>query len=212
MGSALPISEHTLASKQLARSIFTTGCLELGTFRLSPHDTRTVDHYFYLRQLFGDPGATQLVFSKFWQLANGIKFQHFGEVSSGIGPIAALMANDLNRQLIRFNLHGFNGHNRHVDGHFQPGDTVLLVEDIIVTGTTSLQICELAESAGLKIAAIIALLDCEAGGPDLLNDHGYRVRIAYQSSQLLQYFRELGFITPKTDTALSQPSATPATL
>jgi orotate phosphoribosyltransferase len=58
-----------------------------------------------------------------------------------------------------------HGLGRQVEGNVKSGDRVIIVEDVITTGGSSIKAIEAAERHGLKILAIIALLDrCEEGG------------------------------------------------
>jgi orotate phosphoribosyltransferase len=49
-------------------------------------------------------------------------------------------------------------------GHLSPGSPVVIVEDVVTTGGSSLLAVERAEQAGLQPARILALVDrCEGG-------------------------------------------------
>ncbi|AGY60124.1 orotate phosphoribosyltransferase [Gloeobacter kilaueensis] len=54
------------------------------------------------------------------------------------------------------------------------GSTVAIVDDVVTTGASGLLAAEKAEAAGLKVAAILALVDRRQGGGELYAERGYR--------------------------------------
>jgi len=53
------------------------------------------------------------------------------------------------------------------------GSPVLIVEDVITKGGATLKSIEIAESAGCRVAKVIALLDRHAGGSEEVRRRGY---------------------------------------
>lgn len=56
-----------------------------------------------------------------------------------------------------------------VEGTFEPGQTVLLLEDVITTGGSTLKALAALRSVGLQPFAVVGVLDREQGGVDLIN-------------------------------------------
>ena len=82
-----------------------------------------------------------------------------------------------------------------VEGAFQPGETVAVIDDLITTGGSKLAAIKPLEAAGLKVRDIVVLLDREQGGREELAEHGYRLHAALTLSQLLSVLRQQGRIT-----------------
>jgi orotate phosphoribosyltransferase len=57
-----------------------------------------------------------------------------------------------------------HGTGKLVEGGFQPGDGVVLVEDVITSGGSSLKAMAALRDAGLVVKAVVAVLDREEGG------------------------------------------------
>lgn len=57
-----------------------------------------------------------------------------------------------------------HGTGKLVEGGFQPGDGVILIEDVITSGGSSLKAIAALRSAGLEVKAVVAVLDREEGG------------------------------------------------
>lgn len=67
-----------------------------------------------------------------------------------------------------------HGTNKYVEGPVKPGDTAVIVEDVVTTGGSSLQAIERAEAFGLKIVGVLAIIDRMEGGAQAFRDKGYK--------------------------------------
>lgn len=62
-----------------------------------------------------------------------------------------------------------------IEGPFQRGDRVAIVEDVITTGASALRAIDAVTKAGGHIAGVLALLDREEGGRAAIEHAGYLV-------------------------------------
>ena len=69
-----------------------------------------------------------------------------------------------------------HGKGRDVEGPVRPGDTAVIVEDVVTTGGSSLQAIEKVEAAGLKVQGVIAIIDRLEGGREAFAQRGYELR------------------------------------
>jgi orotate phosphoribosyltransferase len=67
-----------------------------------------------------------------------------------------------------------HGTNQYVEGPVKPGDTAVIVEDVVTTGGSSLQAIERAETFGLKILGVLAIIDRMEGGAEAFTARGYK--------------------------------------
>jgi orotate phosphoribosyltransferase len=67
-----------------------------------------------------------------------------------------------------------HGTNQYVEGPVKPGDTAVIVEDVVTTGGSSLQAIERAETFGLKILGVLAIIDRMEGGAEAFTQRGYK--------------------------------------
>ncbi len=83
-----------------------------------------------------------------------------------------------------------HGKNRWVEGgkNLRAGMNVLILEDVVTTGGSSLKAVEVTEKEGLKVKGVIALLDRLEGGREAIEAKGY----LFQSLFTLDDLRELG--------------------
>jgi orotate phosphoribosyltransferase len=66
-----------------------------------------------------------------------------------------------------------HGTNKYVEGPVGAGDEVVIVEDVVTTGGSSLQAIERVEAMGLKVRKVIAIIDRMEGGKQAFADRGY---------------------------------------
>jgi orotate phosphoribosyltransferase len=68
-----------------------------------------------------------------------------------------------------------HGTNQYIEGPVKPGDTAVIVEDVVTTGGSSLQAIQRAEQFGLKILGVLAIIDRMEGGAEAFAQRGYRL-------------------------------------
>ena len=76
-----------------------------------------------------------------------------------------------------------HGTRRAIEGSFEPGETTLLVDDLITRGDSKLEATVPLEAAGLEVRDILVLIDREQGGLE-------EVRMVLFSQPDLDAYRE----------------------
>ena len=66
-----------------------------------------------------------------------------------------------------------HGKGQAVEGPVKPGESCVILEDVVTTGGSSLAAIEKAEEFGLKVQGVLALVDRLEGGQELLAERGY---------------------------------------
>ncbi len=70
-----------------------------------------------------------------------------------------------------------------VEGDIEPGNKVVIIEDVITTGGSTIQALDAAEEFGLNILKVVALLDREEGGKQNIEKRVADVETIYTLSQ-----------------------------
>ena len=78
-----------------------------------------------------------------------------------------------------------HGAGKLIEGPFQAGDQVVVVEDVITTGGSALKAVEAVRAAGGRILGVLALVDREEGGREALEAAGLTVISLVTASDLL---------------------------
>ena len=72
-----------------------------------------------------------------------------------------------------------------IEGIFAPGNRVVIVEDVVTTGGSTLRTVKSVEEEGGKIIKIIALVDREEGGKESIQNEGYDFEAIFRKSEIL---------------------------
>ena len=76
-----------------------------------------------------------------------------------------------------------------VEGIFEPGEWVILVEDVVTTGISSTKAIEALQAAGLQVSGIVAVLDREEGGQEAFEALGIPFKALYTLQELVALSR-----------------------
>ena len=77
-----------------------------------------------------------------------------------------------------------HGAGRLVEGGFQPGMPVVIVEDVITTGESALRAVQAIREGGGRILGVLALVDREEGGRERIEQEGLAVAAMFRASEL----------------------------
>jgi orotate phosphoribosyltransferase len=96
---------------------------------------------------------------------------------------AASLACRLPFVIVRDEAKGYGTANR-LEGVFEPGDRVCLVEDIVTSGGAAVGTVEALREAGLECGTAICVVDREEGGADALARHAVRLWPIFRAGDL----------------------------
>ncbi|MCS7303793.1 MAG: orotate phosphoribosyltransferase [Thermoguttaceae bacterium] len=154
--------------------------LRFGDFVLT--SGRRASYYLDAKQVTLDPEGARLVAGGLLELlAKGEWPDAIGGMSIGADPItasvvvlSAIQGRPLRGFMVRKEPKG-HGTGQYIEGPVQPGDRVAIVEDVVTTGGSGLQAIERAESYGLKVIRVLAIVDRMEGGTEAFSQRGYRL-------------------------------------
>jgi orotate phosphoribosyltransferase len=98
---------------------------------------------------------------------------------------AASLASGLPFLIVRKEAKEYGTGNR-LEGMFEPGDCVCLVEDVVTSGGAAVAAIEALREAGLTCRTAVCVVDREEGGVDALARVAVRLRPLFRASQLLE--------------------------
>ena len=91
-----------------------------------------------------------------------------------VGGMLVLSERDLVGVLVRKEAKG-HGTQNFIEGPLKPGMKVLVVEDVVTTGGSSLKAIERLEAFGAEIAGVLAIVDRMEGGREAFEAAGHRM-------------------------------------
>jgi orotate phosphoribosyltransferase len=78
------------------------------------------------------------------------------------------------------------GTEKRLEGAFEPGERVCLVEDVVTSGGAAIEAVQALREAGLECRTAVCVVDREEGGADALARHAVRLRALFRASELLE--------------------------
>lgn len=80
-----------------------------------------------------------------------------------------------------------HGTGNYIEGknNLEPGAVVALVEDVVTTGGTLLQVIERVENEGFRVGLVVTIVDRQEGGAEALATHGYPLKAVFTREQLI---------------------------
>lgn len=152
--------------------------LKFGDFTLA--SGKRAKYYLDGKQVTLDATGARLIGEGMLDLMMPGLPQAVGGMSIGADPITAAIITiaglhdlPLAGFMVRKEAKG-HGTNQYLEGPVKPGDEVVIVEDVVTTGGSSLLAIERAEAYGLKVTAVLAIVDRMEGGADAFRQRGYR--------------------------------------
>jgi orotate phosphoribosyltransferase len=78
------------------------------------------------------------------------------------------------------------GTGRRIEGCFEAGRRVIVIEDAITSGASAIEACSAVEAEGGEILGVLAVVDRESGGRAAIAQRGYQVITLFGVSELLR--------------------------
>ena len=173
----------------LLKSILLEKSVRTGTFTLA--SGKVSDLYVDCRMTALDPVGATLVGALGWKLVKEDILPRFPEVAAdpislAVGMTSALEGAEKKLQVFTVRKEPKDhGRGRRIEGNFQAGDTVVVVDDVITTGGSTLKAIDAIEAEGGRVAAALVLLDREEGGRQAIEERGIPVYPLYTRTSLL---------------------------
>ncbi|XP_011314992.1 uridine 5'-monophosphate synthase [Fopius arisanus] len=90
------------------------------------------------------------------------------------------------------------GTKKMIEGNFKHGDTCVIIEDVVTSGSSILETVRDLKNEGLQITQTLVILDRQQGGRKNIEKSGIKMQSLYTLTQLLEYLLEANKITSET--------------
>jgi uridine monophosphate synthetase len=117
---------------------------------------------------------------------DGVSYEHIAGVPYGGISLAVGLGINHNKSVVipRTNKKQY-GNKKDIEGIYEIGDTILLIEDTVTSGVSVLETIKKIEKNGCLVENVIVLLDREEGGVETIRDAGYQVETVFQINKVL---------------------------
>ena len=167
-------------SKPALMAIVREKALQLGTFKLA--SGKMSNYYLDCRKITLDSAGANLIADGILELLARDWPDAVGGMAIGADPISAAIITVSGRE--GRPLKGFivrkeakqHGTGRDLEGPVVAGERVVIVEDVVTSGGSSLAAIEKAEAFGLQVIGVMAIIDRLEGGAAALAAKGYQLQ------------------------------------
>eukprot|EP00062_Callorhinchus_milii_P005763 gi/632945579/ref/XP_007888136.1/ PREDICTED: uridine 5'-monophosphate synthase [Callorhinchus milii] len=153
--------------------------------------------YFDLRVIVSYPDLMNQVSDVLWQVAKkaGVKCDSVCGVPYTALPLATIISSSTGiPMLIRRKEAKDYGTKRLVEGAITPGETCLIIEDVVTSGLSVLETADVLHKEGLNVTDAVVLMDREQGGRAKLEEEGIRLHSFCSLYKLLDILHSHGKI------------------
>ncbi len=126
-----------------------------------------------------------------WEKAKRYAPQAVGGLTLGADPLvsavcfqAGLEGAELEGFIVRKEAKG-HGTGRYLEGLVKPGWRCVILEDVVTTGGSSLKAVTRAREAGLRVEAVVALIDRKEGGQEAIEKAGLSFEAIFEIDDFL---------------------------
>jgi uridine monophosphate synthetase len=181
-------------SERIILRLHEIGAIKFGEFRLKSGILSPI--YVDLRLCVSYPDLLREISEIMWKRICHLKFDIVCGVPYTALPIATSLCLDRKLPMVmrRKEVKAY-GTKRAIEGEFQSGQTCLIVEDLITSGTSVLETSAALEREGLVVRDAVLLLDREQGGVENLKARGLTVHAVFTATEMIDTLEKSGRLT-----------------
>lgn len=178
-------------------SLIDIGSVKTGEFKLK--SGRISPIYIDLRIIVSVPELLRWIAEELWAIAAGLSYDRVAGIPFTALPIATAFSLVSGTAMIYARKERKTyGTGQRIEGIWQPGQQVLVIDDLITDGGSKLETFAVFQEAGLRIRDTLVLIDREQGGSEKLRQAGYQVISLISIFEILARMRDRQKIDPET--------------
>jgi orotate phosphoribosyltransferase len=170
-----------MVNRELIDALRDAEAVKFGEFELSHGGTS--DYYVDKYVFETDPRCLRLIAAAF---ADRIDDERLAGVALGAVPLVAATAVETDRPyvIVRKQAKEYGTGNR-IEGEFEAGEEVVVLEDIATTGQSAIDAVEALREAGAVVERVLVVVDREEGARENLAEHDIELESLLTASELL---------------------------
>jgi len=142
---------------------------------------RMSTYYFNCKAVTLYPEGMYLIGNLIFDMIKNLDIKGIGGLTLGADPIAYAVAytsylkgKSIEAFIVRKTPKS-HGTIQWIEGNIKKGDKVVIVDDVITTGKSTIEAITRSKEAGLEIVKVIALIDRQEGGREAVEALGYKL-------------------------------------
>jgi uridine monophosphate synthetase len=178
----------------LADDLLGAGCVRFGEFTLKSGMQSPI--YIDLRRLASYPVLLVRVAAAYRKLLGSVEYDRLAALPYAALPIATAVALQTGKAMIYPRKEAKTyGTRAPVEGVFEMGETVVVLDDLATTGGSKFEAIECLESVGCIVRDVVVLIDRQSGAGEALANAGYRMHAVFTLTDLIDHWLERGKIS-----------------
>ncbi|XP_045448602.1 uridine 5'-monophosphate synthase [Melitaea cinxia] len=171
--------------EELALNLFKIDAVKFGDFMTKSGIKTPV--YFDLRVIVSYPYVMELISDLLYDFVlKDKKYEHLCGVPYTALPIATLLSVKAKiSMLMRRKEAKSYGTKKVIEGHYKQGDSCLIIEDVVTSGSSVLETVNDLRKEGLKAEEAIIILDREQGGKQNLSTNNVQMKSLFTMTELI---------------------------
>lgn len=192
-GTSSVTAESGTLKTDVLRGLIDAECFQLGEFVLK--SGKKSPFYIDLRMIGSRPRLLSLVARAYAGLLWGLEYDRIAAVPLAGLPLATAVCLGTDKPLIYPRLDKkSHGRGRSIEGRYQRGDRVVLLDDLITTGSAKLEAAEVLRAEGLEVEHLAVLLERGAQGRRDMEAAGIRLHAFADVRELFDECLRTGLI------------------
>jgi orotate phosphoribosyltransferase len=158
---------------------------------------RMSNYYFNCKAVTLYPEGMHLIGNLIFELVQDLGAKGIGGLTLGADPIAYavsytsyLKGNPVEAFVVRKTAKS-HGTMQWIEGNITKGDRVVIVDDVITTGKSTIEAITRAQEAGLEIVKVIALIDRQVGGKEAIEALGHKLTAVISREEVMERYNKI---------------------
>lgn len=180
---------------ELALDLYDIGALKFGEFTFKSGIVSPM--YLDLRLFISYPKVMKKVAKIYAEQLQSLQYDRLAGVAYAALPIAGAISLELEQPWIFMRKEGLKkdyGLQKSLEGSYEKGETVVMIEDLVTRATSLLEAISAIENHNLVVKDAVVLLDYGKGGSKLLAEKGYNLHAFMTVHEVIDIMKAEGKI------------------
>ncbi len=157
---------------------------------------RMSNYYFNCKAVTLHPEGMYLIGNLIFDITKALDVKGIGGLTLGADPIACAVAytsylkeKPMEAFVVRKTAKS-HGTMQWIEGNITKGERVVIVDDVITTGKSTIEAISRTRETGLEIVKVIALIDRQEGGREAIESMGYKLDSIVTREEVMERYKQ----------------------